>query len=154
MKKVSIILLFVAIAVCMLALPSLAETIEDRAAANETALLSEYWTEGSEAVSGFNEYLLAVTDETSPDFISPEDRIAVFDLDGTLMCETYPFCFEYMVFADYALNNADSLPGEVIAVAQEINDAAGGAKPACMILESESLPGFYKNNVFSSHDNK
>ena len=66
MKKVSIILLFVAIAVCMLALPSLAETIEDRAAANETALLSEYWTEGSEAVSGFNEYLLAVTDETSP----------------------------------------------------------------------------------------
>ncbi len=45
MKKVSIILLFVAIAVCMLALPSLAETIEDRAAAKETALLSEYWTE-------------------------------------------------------------------------------------------------------------
>ena len=103
-----------------------------KAAANEAALLSEYWTEDSGAASDINEYLLAVTDETSPDYIPVEDRIAVFDLDGTLMCETYPFCFEYMVFADYALNNTDSLPGEVIAVAQEITDAAGGAKPAGM----------------------
>ena len=103
-----------------------------KAAENETALLSEYWTEGSEAASDVNEYLLAVTDETSPDYIPAEDRIAVFDLDGTLMCETYPFCFEYMVFADYALNNAGSLPEEVVAVAQEITDAAGGAKPSGM----------------------
>ena len=103
-----------------------------KASENEAVLLSDYWTEGSEAASDMNEYLLAVTDETSPDYIPAEDRIAVFDLDGTLMCETYPFCFEYMVFADYALNNADSLPGEVIAVAQEITDAAGGAKPSGM----------------------
>ena len=103
-----------------------------KASENEAVLLSDYWTEGSEAASDMNEYLLAVTDDTSPDYIPAEDRIAVFDLDGTLMCETYPFCFEYMVFADYALNNADSLPGEVIAVAQEITDAAGGAKPSGM----------------------
>ena len=103
-----------------------------KASENEAVLLSDYWTEGSEAASDMNEYLLAVTDETSPDYIPAEDRIAVFDLDGTLMCETYPFCFEYMVFADYALNNIDSLPGEVVAVAQEITDAAGGAKPSGM----------------------
>ncbi|MBR3430585.1 MAG: haloacid dehalogenase-like hydrolase [Clostridia bacterium] len=103
-----------------------------KADASETALLSEYWTDGSEAAADINEYLLAVTDEMSPDYIPVEDRIAVFDLAGTLMCETYPFCFEYMVFADYALNNADSLPEEVIAVAQEITDAAGRAKPSGM----------------------
>ena len=103
-----------------------------KAAADEPALLSEYWTEGSEAAAEVNEYLRAVTDETSPDYIPAEDRIAVFDLDGTLMCETYPFCFEYMVFADYALNNAASLPGDVVAVAREITDAAGGAKPSGM----------------------
>ncbi len=103
-----------------------------KAAENTPALLSEYWTEGSEAASDINEYLLAVTDEASPDYIPEEDRIAVFDLDGTLMCETYPFCFEYMVFADYALNNAASLPEEVVAVAREITDAAGGEKPSGM----------------------
>ena len=96
------------------------------------ALLSEYWTKSSGAASDINDYLLAVTDETSPDYIPVKDRIAVFDLDGTLMCETYPFCFEYMVFADYALNNAGSLPEEVVATAQEITDAAGGAKPSGM----------------------
>ena len=62
-----------------------------------------------------------------------EDRIAVFDLDGTLMCETYPFCFEYMLFADYALNSgSDTITDEVRAVAQEIVDAAGGEKPSGM----------------------
>ncbi len=103
-----------------------------KADTSKTALLSEYWADGSGAAAAINEYLLAVTDETSPDYIPVEDRIAVFDLDGTLMCETYPFCFEYMVFADYALKNADSLPAEVVAVAQEITDAAGGAKPSGM----------------------
>ena len=93
-------------------------------------LLSEYWTEGSEPAAAINAYLLAVTDESSPDFIPVEDRIAVFDLDGTLMSETYPFCFEYMVFADYALNSgSETITDEVRAVAQEIMDAAGGSKP-------------------------
>ena len=96
---------------------------------DKPALLSEYWTEGSQAASKLNDYLLAVTDEASPDYIPVEDRVAVFDLDGTLMCETYPFCFEYMVFADYALKHADTLPEDVVAVAREIEDAAGAAKP-------------------------
>ena len=95
----------------------------------EPALVTEYWTEGSDAAADVNAYLMAVTDETSPDYIPEEDRIAVFDLDGTLMCETYPFCFEYMVFADYALNHAESMPGDVLAVAKEITDAAGGKSP-------------------------
>ena len=90
----------------------------------------QYWTEDSPAAASLNEYLQAVTDETSPDFIPAEDRIAVFDLDGTLMCETYPFCFEYMVFADFALNSgSETITDEVRAVAQEIMDAAGNAKP-------------------------
>jgi phosphoglycolate phosphatase-like HAD superfamily hydrolase len=93
------------------------------------ALLSDYWTEDSKAASKLNDYLLAVTDKASPDYIPVEDRVAVFDLDGTLMCETYPFCFEYMVFADYALKHADMLPEDVVAVAREIEDATGKGKP-------------------------
>jgi len=96
---------------------------------DKPALLSEYWTEGSQAASKLNDYLLAVTDGASPDYIPVEDRVAVFDLDGTLMCETCPFCFEYMVFADYALKHAEALPEDVVAVAREIEDAVGAAKP-------------------------
>ena len=87
------------------------------------------WNADAPALNALIEYVAAVTDPNSPDFIPEADRIAVFDLDGTLMCETYPFCFEYMVFADYALQHADAMPEAVLAVAQEIVDAAGKAKP-------------------------
>ena len=97
-----------------------------------TALLTDYWMDNSKAAESLNEYLRAVTDETSPDYIPRENRIAVFDLDGTLMCETYPFCFEYMVFTDYALNHSEEMPEDVLAVAQEIVDATGGEKPSGM----------------------
>ncbi len=103
---------------------------EEELSRKRTALLSNYWTAGSAAAEEINAYLTAVTDETSPDYIPVEDRIAVFDLDGTLMCETDPFCFEYMVFADYALNSgSETVTAEVKAVAQEILDAAGKEKP-------------------------
>ena len=100
------------------------------AEAKEPALLYEYWSEDSAAARSINEYIYSVTNPYSPDYIPIEDRIAVFDLDGTLMCETYPFCFEYMFFADYALNSGSStVTDEVRATAQEIVNAAGGAKP-------------------------
>ena len=125
MKRILTGLLLMTVLLMAAALPVHAETAE-----NEPVLLSEYWTEGSEAAASLNAYILAVTDEASPDYIPTEDRIAVFDLDGTLMCETYPFCFEYMLFADYALNSgSDTITDEVRAVAQEIMDAAGGKKP-------------------------
>lgn len=115
-------------------------TAEEAQALTEgSALLGTYWTEGSPAMESLNDYLLAVTDPASPDFIPAEDRIAVFDLDGTLLCETYPFCFEYMVFADYALNSdKEQITEEVKAVAQEIVDAAGGEKPDGMSTRQAS----------------
>ena len=124
MKKISTMLL-VLLLLCLTSVSVLAES--------QPALLSEYWTEGSAAAESLNAYLLAVTDEASPDYIPVPDRIAVFDLDGTLMCETYPFCFEYMVFADYALNSgSDTITDAVRAVAQEIMDVAGAEKPSNM----------------------
>lgn len=88
-----------------------------------------HWNADAPALKALTDYVAAVTDPNSPDYIPESDRIAVFDLDGTLMCETFPFCFEYMVFADYALKHADAMPEDVLAVAQEIVDAAGKAKP-------------------------
>ena len=58
-------------------------------------LLSEYWTEGCAAAENLNAYLMAVTDEASPDFIPVKDRIAVFDMNGTILCEKAPIFFDY-----------------------------------------------------------
>ena len=94
------------------------------------ALLSS-WTEKAPAKAALLEYVKDITDEKSGKYIPPEDRIAVFDLDGTLMCETYPRCFEYMVFVDYALNNPGYTPDEAVrTVAQEIIDTKWQEKPS------------------------
>ena len=65
----------------------------------------EYWTEESEAAASIKDYVDKVTDEGSDAFIPVEDRIAVFDLDGTLMGELYPSYFEYMMFIHRALDD-------------------------------------------------
>ena len=44
------------------------------------------WSDGAASKRAIEEYVAAVTDESSPDFIPQERRIAVFDLDGTLFC--------------------------------------------------------------------
>ena len=89
------------------------------------------WRIDAEARTALVDYVAAVTDEWGAEYIPVEDRIAVFDLDGTLMCETYPRCFEYMVFVDFALNNPDYTPTEdVLAVAQEIVDTKWQEKPS------------------------
>ena len=54
-----------------------------------------YWTPESRTRQELTAYMAAVTDESSPDFIPVEDRIAVFDFDGTLFCETDPTYFDY-----------------------------------------------------------
>ena len=53
------------------------------------------WTVDAKAKKELVSYLEAVTNESNKDFIPVEDRIAVFDLDGTLFCETDPNYFDY-----------------------------------------------------------
>ncbi len=53
------------------------------------------WTDTAPAKTALTAYIAAITDEDSADFIPVLDRIAVFDLDGTLFCETDPNYFDY-----------------------------------------------------------
>ncbi len=64
--------------------------------AEETDPLS-LWTAEAPLKTSLVPYMNAITDETSPDFIPMQDRIAVFDLDGTLCCETDPVYFDHMI---------------------------------------------------------
>lgn len=125
-KRIGVLLL----AVMMTILCAACQKKQKPAAESGKALLSS-WTEKAPAKAVLLDYVAAVTDESSGKYIPPEDRIAVFDLDGTLMCETYPRCFEYMVFVDYALNNPGYTPDEAVrTVAQEIIDTKWQEKPS------------------------
>ena len=53
------------------------------------------WNEGAPAREALTAYMESITKEGSPDFIPVENRIAVFDFDGTLFCETDPNYFDY-----------------------------------------------------------
>lgn len=65
------------------------------------------WTEDAPARTALLEYLEAITDEAGPDYIPPVDRIAVFDLDGTLFCETDPNYFDYTLLKYRVLEDPD-----------------------------------------------
>lgn len=55
------------------------------------------WNEDAPAKTALEEYVRDVTDPASANFIPTEDRVAVFDLDGTLFCETDPVYFDHML---------------------------------------------------------
>lgn len=59
-------------------------------------------------------YVKNVTNEHSAGFIPAEDRIAVFDMDGTLMCETFPAYFEWLMFTERVLNDPTYTASEAV----------------------------------------
>ena len=89
----------------------------------------EYWNE-CEALTGLKDYVAAVTDEESSDFIPVRDRIAVFDMDGTLACETYYTYYDTMMFIEYCLvDHPDK-------VSDELKEVAASIKPGYLADEN------------------
>ena len=68
----------------LLAAAGVAVPVAARAQAAATALPS--WNEGP-AKEAILEFVRATTEQGSPDYVPPEDRIATFDQDGTLWVE-------------------------------------------------------------------
>ena len=83
------------------------------------------WNENAPALNALIDYVEAVTDESSPDYIPEEDRIAVFDMDGTLMGELYPTYLEYYMLAWRILKDPTITPdAEMLAVGRTLRDCA------------------------------
>ena len=57
------------------------------------------WNPDAPALKALIEYVEDVTDEASPNYIPEGDRIATFDMDGTLCAELYPTYLEYYMLA-------------------------------------------------------
>ena len=132
MKKLMSVLLFLTMAVT-LSFPCLAETdadAENEVPAAESGDSYEYeevfaeWNEDAPALQELVDYVEIVTDEVSDDYIPPEDRIAVFDMDGTLYGELFPTYLEYYMMAWRILEDPSFQPDEeMLEVAREIRDS-------------------------------
>ena len=65
------------------------------------------WNENAPAKKALVSYIETVTDENSVDYIPIENRIAVFDMDGTILCETDPYYFDHCLLVYRVLEDPD-----------------------------------------------
>ncbi|MBR6229114.1 MAG: haloacid dehalogenase-like hydrolase [Eubacterium sp.] len=72
---------------------------------NEKApTLGQYWSDDSPTAQEIRDYVAKVTNpKDTENFIPVEDRIAVFDMDGTLTCETFFTYYDTMMFIEFCL---------------------------------------------------
>ena len=68
------------------------------------------WRDEAPAKKALRAYVEAVTDKGSPDYIPPAARVAVFDFDGTLFCETDPTYFDWLLYEHRVLDDPSYKP--------------------------------------------
>ena len=108
MKKMMLLIL----ALALLTLPAWAqgETIEN-------------WAVDSPAMQSIVDFVSESVDESAPGFIPVEDRVAVFDMDGTLYGERFPTYFNDWLYINRALHDDSyQAPEELCAFAQAWED--------------------------------
>ena len=94
--------------------------ISDAATRDEIAAIQvkqasdfKYWNKNSVAYQKLVSYVEDVTNSNSPNFIPVADRIAVFDMDGTFICESAPCYFEWMLYLERALHDPTYTPSDI-----------------------------------------
>jgi len=99
-----------------------------------TPVAKEYlksWNQ-CEALFALKEYVEDVTNPQSSNYISIEDRIATFDMDGTFVGELCPTYFEYSMFEYRVLEDTsycNKAPEDVRQTAQSIRDFVRNGTP-------------------------
>ena len=131
MKKsmFSLMSLLIALALAMTALTGFAFA-EGTPADVEYEDAFTQWNADAPALNALLDYVEAVTDPESDDFIPQEDRIAVFDMDGTLVCETYYTYYDTMMFIEYCLHDHPER------VSDELKEVAAAIKPGYVADEA------------------
>ncbi len=122
MKKTSLLALIVALILALSCVCGIAEEVATVQAYEEPF---QQWNEDAPALKTLIDYVEAVTDPDSPDFIPEMDRIATFDMDGTLMGELYPTYLEYYMLAWRILKDPDCQPdAAMLEVGRTLRDCA------------------------------
>lgn len=88
------------------------------------------------ALTSLISYVETVTDKKSPDYIPVEDRIAVFDMDGTLCGELFPEYLEYLLLAYRCLDDPNYEASE------ELKEVANLIRESGKNYKTPSVSGF------------
>ena len=72
-------------------------TDEPDAPGSDIAATFPSWNPDSPALAELTAFVSDVCDPESPNYVEPADRIATFDMDGTIISEKAPFYIDYMM---------------------------------------------------------
>ena len=146
-KIISLILAIALITVSVFYVKSVKKEALPEAKTAQTAL--SLWNDDAAAKKELIEYVKAVTTKDSQDFIPVEDRIAVFDLDGTLACETDPCYFDHCIYYYRVMEDpnykdkASDFEKEVAAEVKQFMDT-GVSAPDSMVHHGKGVASAFK----------
>ena len=127
----------------------------NRSVNGKTAL--SLWNDDAPARNVLIDFVESVTDKSSADFIPEEDRIAVFDFDGTLFCETDPNYFDYTLL-NYRVtedpeykNRASAFEREVAQKIQKQNET-GESFTGLEVDHGKAVASSFKGMTLSEFD--
>ena len=99
----------------------------------------QFWNENSTALAKITDFVEDTTNPLSQNYIPPEDRVATFDLDGTIYCETAPYYFKQMMFLHRVLDDENYRPSN------DLIKTANAVKP--LIMNKKSIPPKLKSKL-------
>lgn len=89
----------------------------------EAAVGLDGWAADSEVMASLMQFVSESVDAASENYVPPEDRIAVFDMDGTLYGERFPTYFNDWLYINRALYDEDyDAPEELRSFARQWED--------------------------------
>ena len=127
MKRTMALLLAAVLLLSATAVTAFAETTEKQMDTEIVQLYEDvipYWTKDSAVMESIVAFVAEATDESSENYVPEEDRIAVFDFDGTLFGELFPVYIDHCLLIHRALHDETYEPSEETKeYAQSMEDA-------------------------------
>ena len=113
----------------------------DAAAISDADVAFASWNADAASLSALVSYVEAATDEGGSGYVPPKDRIAVFDMDGTFICEKAPIYMDHMLLLHRVQEDPGYAPtDEMRALCDQMRASADQGIP----LNDADLP--YKKN--------
>ena len=110
------------------------------------------WNDTAPAKQALTDYVKNVTNPKSADFIPEKERVAVFDLDGTLILETDPTYFDWLLFEHRVLDDPDyKATSEQIEMAR--NSREKGILPSLNDKREQTAASAYKDMTLNEFYN-
>lgn len=95
------------------------------AAAVDIATTFPSWDPQSTSLAELVSYVQDICNPDSPNYREPQDRVATFDMDGTIISEKAPYYIDYMLLIHRVLDDPDHrADAQTVAIIEQVRDNA------------------------------